>query len=303
MDVRQLRCFIAVLNEGSFTAAAARLHLSKATVSERIAHLEAEVGARLLERQPLTTTPAGLAFEPHARRMLDDVDSALAAVAEVRSGAEVLRVGHLTSGAADLNAPIYSALQKALPRTRIQSVELSLAGADAAVAEGRVDVAFLRDPVEDPRLVVVPLYATGRVAALAATHPLASAPALRVAGLDGIPVTAVHRRMNPATWQRYSLTQERNGTEGPTLESATFAQALMNVLVRGAVAAPSTGSARWLTFPGVRFIPLVDALPSGPIAVSRGGDGRPAVRAFMEIAAHVAEACDALVRDAVPFPA
>lgn len=300
MDVRHLRAFIAVLDEGGFAAAALRLRVSKATVSERIAHLEVEVGDRLLERHPLGLTAAGAAFQEHARRMLLEADSALAAVGAVgRPRANVLRIGHLTSGAADYNVPIYEGLRRALPGVRIQTVELSLSGADAAVVHGLVDVAFLRDPVEDPRLEVVPLYSTGRVAALSSTNPLASRATLRVADLDKMPVTAVHHGQNHATWLRYAMVDERNGETPMVLESSTFPEVLLNVLVRGAVAAPSAGSARWLTVPGIHFVPLTDALPSGPIAVGRRSDRRPAVRAFLELSAWVAATCQSLVPDRV----
>lgn len=80
MDVRHLRAFVAVLDEGSFAGAAAHLGLGRATVSERISRLEAEVGSSLLIRTPVSTTAAGALFEPFARRVVAEVDTALAAV-------------------------------------------------------------------------------------------------------------------------------------------------------------------------------------------------------------------------------
>jgi hypothetical protein len=86
------------------------------------------------------------------------------------------------------------------------------------------------------------------------------------------------------------------------MESFTFAEALINVLVGGAVAAPSAGSARFLSAPGIRFIPLTDARPSGPVAVCRRDDRRQTVRTFMDIASHIRRTCRSLVPDAVPLP-
>jgi DNA-binding transcriptional LysR family regulator len=215
MDVRHLRAFVAVLDEGSFVAAAARLGVGRATLSERIRRLETEVGARLLIRTPASATLAGATFAPFARRILADADAAVHAVGRgAWRSTHLLRIGHLTSGAADLNAPFYAALRRALPEALLRVEEVSLADADNAVLEGRVDVAFLRDPVEDPRLDVVPLYATGRVAALAAEHALADRPALTVADLADIPVTAINRHQNPAMRRVYGLEEERNG--GPS---------------------------------------------------------------------------------------
>lgn len=182
-------------------------------------------------------------------------------------------------------------------------VELSLADGDAAVASGRVDVAFLRDPVVDSRLRIVPLYATARVAAVAATHPLARRAAVTVADLDGLPITAVNRYMNAATRRVYGLEAERNGDRRRVVESVTLAEAVVNIVIRGAVATPSAASARYLTVPGVSFVPLVDARPSGPIAACRRDDHRATVGTFMAVAEHVARSCRALVPDAVAVDA
>lgn len=295
MDIRHLRAFLAVLEDQSFTRAAARLGIATATLSERIARLESELGAALLIRNPVAPTPAGIAFDHHARRIVADIDTAIDAVSKVGTpSAAVLRIGHLASGAADFNEPLYRALAKALPRMTVRIFELPLAG-EAALRSGYVDVAFLRQPVDDPDLELVPLYTTPRVAALAATHPLAAQASLTVADLADTPITAVNRYQNSGTRRTYSLELERNGDPAPVLESLTLSEAIVNVLIRGAVATPSAGSARYLSVPGITFVPLVDAQPSGPVAACRRGDQRIAVRTFMDVAAHVAQTCQSIV--------
>ena len=73
MTTDQFRLFLAIARHRSLARAAAALDLGQATVSERLKALEAEVGARLFERQGrgVTLTPAGTAFRPHAERALD----------------------------------------------------------------------------------------------------------------------------------------------------------------------------------------------------------------------------------------
>ena len=76
MELHQLRYLVAVVEEGSFTAAAARVHVSQSGVSAQIAKLEQDLGQRLLERGPrsLRLTAAGEAVLPIARAVLAGVD-------------------------------------------------------------------------------------------------------------------------------------------------------------------------------------------------------------------------------------
>ncbi|WP_238997435.1 LysR family transcriptional regulator, partial [Mycolicibacterium sp. CBMA 361] len=82
MDIHQLQCFMAVAEEGTFTAAGLRLHLAQSGVSAHIKALEREVGQRLFERHPraVKLTAAGEALLPHVRAAMDALDSGRAAV-------------------------------------------------------------------------------------------------------------------------------------------------------------------------------------------------------------------------------
>ncbi len=79
MELRHLRYFVAVAEEGSFlTAAERRLHTSQPSLSRQIRDLETEIGVKLLERQPrgVTLTAAGKVFLDHARLALLQVEAA-----------------------------------------------------------------------------------------------------------------------------------------------------------------------------------------------------------------------------------
>src|SRR4029078_5154821 len=97
MELRHLRYFIAVAEEGSFlTAAQRRLNTSQPSLSRQIRDLEAEVGVKLLERQSrgVTLTAAGKVFLDHARLALLQVEAA----AEGGRGAERPRKEAFTIG-------------------------------------------------------------------------------------------------------------------------------------------------------------------------------------------------------------
>ena len=85
VSLTHLKSFVAVAEEGHVGRAARRLHLTQPPLSRHILSLEDELGARLFERtaRGMRLLPAGEAFLPHARHILDAVD---AAVRTVRGG-------------------------------------------------------------------------------------------------------------------------------------------------------------------------------------------------------------------------
>src|ERR1700755_2687235 len=79
MELRHLRYFVAVAEEGSLTTAAERrLHTAQPSLSRQIRDLEVEVGVKLLDRGPrgIELTPAGRTFLDHARLALLQVEAA-----------------------------------------------------------------------------------------------------------------------------------------------------------------------------------------------------------------------------------
>ena len=85
MDLRQAQYVIAVVDNGSFTAAAASIPVSQPALSQAIANLERELGTPLFHRlgRSVSLTAAGEAFVPPARQMLRDAEVARAAVTAV----------------------------------------------------------------------------------------------------------------------------------------------------------------------------------------------------------------------------
>ncbi|MFT4196597.1 MAG: LysR family transcriptional regulator [Pseudoxanthomonas sp.] len=78
MDIANLVAFLAIAEAGSFSGAAARLHLTQPAVSKRIGLLEAELGVRLFDRlgRQVVLTEAGQALRPRAQRILDELQDA-----------------------------------------------------------------------------------------------------------------------------------------------------------------------------------------------------------------------------------
>ena len=89
MEIRQLKAFIAIVETGTFTAGAGRVHVTQAAISMQIRQLENEVGTKLFVRAPrrVLLTQAGEMLLERTRRILREHAAALSELREL-AGAE-----------------------------------------------------------------------------------------------------------------------------------------------------------------------------------------------------------------------
>ncbi|MEI9932758.1 MAG: LysR family transcriptional regulator [Rhizomicrobium sp.] len=148
MELRHLRFFVAVAEEGSLTTAAEkRLHTAQPSLSRQMRDLEFEVGARLMTRsvKGIELTPAGRAFLDHARLALAQVEAAGTAARRAAQPAKaVFALGFLTGQEMDWMPEAMRVLRDELPNTDVTvSSNYSPDLADALM-RGRIDLAFMR---------------------------------------------------------------------------------------------------------------------------------------------------------------
>lgn len=142
--LRALECFVAVLDHGSVTEAAARLHLSQPALSHQLAALEREIGAPLLQRLPRGVRPtvAGRAVAADARTALGAAAAVTRIGRAVAAGAAGrLRLACAESMTAPLLAPVLAAWRQAHPGVAVELTEF--ASADALAEHVRTDRADL----------------------------------------------------------------------------------------------------------------------------------------------------------------
>jgi LysR family hca operon transcriptional activator len=148
MELRHLRYFVAVVEEGSLTIAAERrLHTSQPSLSRQIRDLEYQVGAELLSRsvRGVELTAAGKAFLDHARLALAQVDAAVEAAHRAAQPAKkTFAIGFQTGHEMNWLPRAMHALRDELTNIRVAvTSDFSPDIADALV-RGRLDVAFMR---------------------------------------------------------------------------------------------------------------------------------------------------------------
>jgi LysR family transcriptional regulator, hca operon transcriptional activator len=148
MELRHLRYFVAVVEEGSLTTAAERrLHTSQPSLSRQIRDLEHEVGAELLSRSVngVALTAAGKAFLDHARLALMQVDAAVeAAHRAARPARKTFAIGFQTGHEMNWLPQAMHLLHDELKNIEVKVTSDYSPDLAEALARGRLDLAFLR---------------------------------------------------------------------------------------------------------------------------------------------------------------
>ncbi|WP_375199900.1 LysR family transcriptional regulator [Bacillus sp. RS11] len=160
MDIRQLRYFIAIVEEKSISAAAKRLHLSQPPLSQQLKAMEEELGSILIERSKkhLEVTEAGKALYKYALQMIQLMDEAKMEVKEVGSGVK----GRLTIGIntfSDVSLPeILHQFRNYYPKVTFKIQQNESAVLCQLVRDRVIELAIIRLPLELNDFSVVHLY-------------------------------------------------------------------------------------------------------------------------------------------------
>ncbi len=185
----QLRAFFVVIEEGSLSRAAARLHQSQPSLTRQMHALEDEVGGRLFERTyaGVQLTAAGHLLAGTMRPALAAYDRAMAEVSQLlRHGARrTLRVGYLVSAAQAYLDPALTALRRTHPEVKVMLHDLFPSEQIELLRRGEIDVALVGQEGRTAerefytrKLAVLPL-----VVVLPTDHPLAARSSVRLAEL------------------------------------------------------------------------------------------------------------------------
>lgn len=203
----QLRLFLAVVDEGSFNAAARKLGRAISVVSYGIVTLETQLGVTLFDRvgsRKPVLTPAGKAMLAHARAVTDDVDALIAGVRNFNQGLEAeLGLAIDVMFPTHLVAQVLREFQMLFPTVQLRLYVEALGTIAAMVVDGRAELG-----IAGPELVAIPdleREAIGEVELIpvaAPDHPLAR--------LDAIPPGEARKHRQLVLTDRSQLTEGRD---------------------------------------------------------------------------------------------
>ncbi|WP_188988230.1 LysR family transcriptional regulator [Saccharopolyspora thermophila] len=273
-ELRVLRYFVAVAEELHFGRAAARLHISQPSLSVQIRKLEHMLGARLLERtsRSVELTPAGLVLLAEARRLLVSAERLTLATREAANGHRgSLIVGFQSNAAAELTPKILAAFQTRYPHVQVEMRSHDFSDPYVGLANGSVDVAFVRPPVlMQSWLSVETLFVEPRVLVASSESPLAECEKLTVEDVVHEPFVG---RRAPEYWRDFWLASECRGPYPVRLgaEVTSVDECFEAILSGRGVAFTQASTQRFYGRPGLSFVPVED-LPPSPLAIAWRND-------------------------------
>lgn len=276
INLRAVSAFVTVMEEGHFGRAAASLFVTAPALSQQIRRLEQSLGFRLIKRDshPLTLTAAGVAFMPHACRLIESAQEAAFDLTRfARSRDHTLRVGFIAGGTQHATS-----LLRRLSN-RIELKQLSWPEQLTAVANGMVDASFVIPPIPlVDGLTLEPIGTEPRVVAVHREHPLVGRASVSINDLDDDEhVGADHMTSDWMNW--WAVDPRPSGRPvryGPIIH--TMDEELQLVATGRAIAITTTSIASYYAGADVEFIPVRDIEPCVIMLCTRTGDDHPGVR-------------------------
>ncbi len=260
MELRQLRCLIAVTDTLHFGRAAQNLDMLPASLGRHIKLLEDSLGARLLIRttRNVSLTEAGRTFVEAARDIVEQADRLEASFRENRQDqASILRIGAIDSAAAGLMPQLLPHFRELHSDIDVELLEQKTIRLVPRLFSGRLDIAIVRPPeVRDARLVYHHLFYETAVVAVPEDHPLATRKTVTVEDMADAPLIVPERNSRPHS---HDLTMKLFLEAGLTARVAQIAEEKQTI-----VSLVSTGIGlaivpRWasrLAVGGVSFVSL-----------------------------------------------
>ncbi|MGI6459825.1 MAG: LysR family transcriptional regulator [Candidatus Hydrogenedentales bacterium] len=175
MNLETLRCFCAVIEEGSFRAAAERLHRSQPAISQQVKSLERKLGQVLLERKTCRMTPLGTLLYDRARHILNEAEGLARELEDFdETQAGELRVGTSDTTALYVLPEVVRNFAQAMPQTHLVMVNRPSGAIAEQVARGELELGIVTLPVDNDALIELDLFEQHLALVVPATHALAS---------------------------------------------------------------------------------------------------------------------------------
>jgi DNA-binding transcriptional LysR family regulator len=228
-------------------------------------------------------TAAGEAFLRDARAMLGELDVAVATARRIDTGqAGLLRINFVGSALLSIVPGIVQRFRRGQPLVELELRERSTVEQLRALSAGIVDVGLVRPPVnvgEDLRSEVVMRERT--VAAIPVGHKLAALKRVPLRRLAAEPLVMFPRQQAPGFHDLLTGRLAATGTSPQVVQYAPEMLTIIGLVAAGIGVSPVPASVARLALDGVTYRPLAGAPDTELVAVVRGGDASPLVRAFI----------------------
>jgi len=294
MDLRHIRYFLAVAEEGNFTRAAAKIGIGQPPLSQQIKDLEYEIGAQLFHRVPhgAELTEAGLAFRQEVQDLPNRVAKAKdIATRAARGETGILRVGF--TGSTTFHPAVavtIRAFRRNYPDVDLSLVETNTAGLSKQLKNGDIQAAFLRPaPTGFENFQLRPYPDEDMLAVLPANHPAAKSKAIKLTQLSGDQFLFTPREAGQNIVENTIHACRACGFEPILGQSAPQIGSLVNLVAAELGVALVPASMNEVQVPGVVYRPIAGVMPTINMALAtRRGDTTQTLRNFLSCATEAA---------------
>lgn len=202
IHLRQMKYFLAIAEERSFTRAAKRCHVALSSLSRQIRAVEISLNAQLFERLPREArlTDAGRVFEKEANKAMEHSRRAVSHVQALkREKDRTLRIGLSTLCDLPRMQTLIEAAHKSTSEVHVESVTGYAPELLLSLHRGKLDLAVLDLPVHSRGIRLHPIYSEPSIAILPQKHPLAQRPIVRLFELKKEQIAFVSRQIDPGS--------------------------------------------------------------------------------------------------------
>jgi len=292
LELKQLRYFVAVAEEGHFGRAAERLHRSQPPVSMQIIKLEEELGVQLFERttRHVMLTDAGEVFLGKARAILSSLEQAKASVGSASQGLQGnLKLGFVSSAALSLLPLVLKRYKESYPEVNLTLREQTTAEQYEALAKGQIRVGIIRSSTPSTDVDVFPVVSEGYLVALPEKHDLAKKESLTISDLGDEAIIGSPRALMPSFVDGLVEMFAEAGLEPNFSQEAIHLQTMVSLVAAemGVAILPACTMNAQRT--GVVYRPLITPMKTELSVAVKRGDSSPLLDNFLKVVKEISE--------------
>lgn len=293
MELRHLRYFVMVAEELHFGRAAERLHIAQPPLSQQIRQLETELGFELFHRTKRTVelTEAGEIFLIEIRKIFKQLEVAVQLGRQTSRG-EVgqLIIGFVSSTTYNVLPEILRRFRTNFPEVKLELHELTTDEQLRWLSEGRIDIGFVRPPVEEPTFATETIFKEALVVALPEGHRFANKSQLTVKSLSKEQFILFPRLFSPGLHDAIISLFQNAGFTPIVAQEAIQMQTIVSLVAAQMGVAIVPSSLQNLQRTGVIYKTIKESVPEIAINVIwRKSDTSPTIERFLEVIFEIRE--------------
>jgi DNA-binding transcriptional LysR family regulator len=270
MELRHLRYFVTLAEELHFGRAAEKLHIAQPPLSQQIKQLEQELGFELFHRtkRSVQLTEAGQIFLKQVQEIFRQLEQAIE-IGRQTSRGEVgqLVIGFVSSAAYNILPQILRNFRNNFPDVALELHELTTTEQLQQLRLGKIDIGFIRPPVDDNNFGHTIVFEEPLIVALSENHPRAMASTVSLSFLCNEQFILFPRYLAPALYDLIITLCQQTGFNPKVSQEAIQMQTIVSLVAAGMGIAIVPESLQNLQRTGVVYKTLQQTTPKVAIAM------------------------------------